>query len=103
MNVARATIAMGASSSRLQSFELRVLRPGAKRVEVAGEMGDWLSPHALEEREPGVFSRRMALPAGAYAYKLKVDGAWELDASNPRTRGSGVFRNNVLAIGSAAP
>jgi 1,4-alpha-glucan branching enzyme len=86
----------------LQKIELRVVRPGARKVEVVGEMDDWLAPRALEEREPGVFARQLALPRGAYAYKLKVDGAWELDASNPRTRGAGVFRNNVLAVGAAA-
>src|SRR6185437_11426964 len=90
------------SSSRLRNIELRVVRPGATRVEVAGEMHDWLAPRALEEREPGVFARRFALPEGAYAYKLKVDGAWELDPSNPRTRASGAFRNNVLAVGAAS-
>ena len=89
-------------SFRLQKIELRVVRPGARKVEVVGEMDDWLAPRALEEREPGVFARQLALPRGAYAYKLKVDGAWELDASNPRTRGAGVFRNNVLAVGAAA-
>jgi glycosidase/MoaA/NifB/PqqE/SkfB family radical SAM enzyme len=85
----------------LRTIELRVVRPGAKRVAVAGEMDDWLAPRALEEREPGVFARRFALPEGAYAYKLVVDGAWELDGANPRTRASGVFRNNVLAVGAA--
>ncbi len=98
MNAVHAT----GGQSRLRNVELRVVRPGARQVEVAGEMDDWLAPRALEEREPGVFASRFALPDGAYAYKLKVDGAWELDESNPRTRGSGVFRNNVLAVGAAA-
>ena len=86
---------------RVRDVELRVVQPGARRVEIAGEMDDWLAPRVLEQREPGVFARRFRLPEGAYAYKLKVDGAWELDEGNPRTRASGPFRNNVLAVGGA--
>jgi glycosidase/MoaA/NifB/PqqE/SkfB family radical SAM enzyme len=98
MDVPRAT----RDERRHRNVSLRVVRPGARRVEVAGEMGDWLAPRALAEREPGVFEGGFALPEGAYAYKLRVDGAWELDEGNARTRGTGVFRNNVLAVGHVA-
>ena len=96
-----ATTSIDSSRARLHSVELRVRRPGARHVEVAGELFDWLTPRALEEEEPGVFARRFALPGGAYLYKLRVDDAWELDEANARTRTSGPFRNNVLSVGAA--
>ena len=60
-------------------------------------MGDWITPCAIGQRA----LESLALPAGVYSYKLKVDGAWALDPANPRTRVSGGHRNSVLSVGGA--
>ncbi|HZF50583.1 MAG TPA: alpha-amylase family glycosyl hydrolase [Polyangiaceae bacterium] len=82
---------------------------------VAGEITDWstplaMTPCALCAEEVGgdrVFELSASLPAGVYAYKLRLsapgsnDDAWALDPSNPRTRAALGYRNNVLSVGGA--
>lgn len=81
------------------SVTLRVKRPDAERVAIVGEMFDWLTPRALAKVEGGDFERRLALPAGVYAYKLKIDGQWSLHPENPRTWTRGGDENSVLTLG----
>jgi glycosidase/MoaA/NifB/PqqE/SkfB family radical SAM enzyme len=69
---------------------------GTRRVELFGEMGDWINALPLPEG-----AARLELPDGVYAYKLKIDGLWTLDAENPRTRTYGEHRNSVLSVGGA--
>lgn len=74
----------------------RAGEPSAGNVELLGELGDWLNPIPLVNGEA-----RLSLPAGVYAYKLRVDGAWLLDPRAPRTRAVGEHRNSVLSLGGA--
>jgi glycosidase/MoaA/NifB/PqqE/SkfB family radical SAM enzyme len=71
--------------------------PAAEGAELHGEFSDWLTPIRFARGEA-----RLSLAAGVYAYKLKIDGVWTLDAGNPRTRGAGEYRNSVLSVGGAA-
>lgn len=66
------------------------------RVELFGEMGDWLGPHHVFDAGEPV---QLRLPPGVYAYKLRLDGTWNLDPSNSRTRSLRGQRNNVLSVG----
>lgn len=80
-------------------------RPGTgaapKAVLLAGETSDFRNARALRREADGSFALELELPVGVYAYKLIVDGAWTLDAENPRTRSSGGARNNVVVVGGA--
>ncbi|APR80497.1 Neopullulanase [Minicystis rosea] len=79
-------------------YDARIAAPSsARHVALYGEMGDWLSPIPFVSGEA-----RLSLPAGVYAYKLEIDGAWALDPASPRTRAAGEHRNNVLSVGGAA-
>ncbi len=66
------------------------------RCAIFGEMGDWTRPAGAE-----ISAIAAELPTGTYAYRPKIDGAWALDASNPRTRAAAGYRNNVISIGGA--
>src|SRR4051812_14684622 len=69
------------------------------RVQLYGEMSDWLNPITLEKDPDGSFATQVSLPAGVYAYKFVVDGEWQIDPNNPRTRSTNGSRNSVLSIG----
>jgi cyclomaltodextrinase / maltogenic alpha-amylase / neopullulanase len=67
-------------------------------VEVLGEMCDWLNPLPMDSS--GV---ELSLPVGVYCYKLRVDGRWQLDPGNARTRTAiDGNQNNVLSVGGGA-
>lgn len=71
-------------------------------VELRGEVDDWtdgrtLHPHPSDDGLQ--YDWEVQLPAGAYAYKYRVDGAWMLDPSNPRTRETHGQRNSVIVVG----
>lgn len=85
-------------------------------AEVLGEMTDWWTPlpmkaGAVEDGSERVFELSASLPAGVYAYKLRVspaspsslafERAWTLDPSNPRTRSANGFRNNIISVNGA--
>lgn len=91
---------------------IRARLPGStERASVLGEMTDWSTPLPMAaggvEAGSRVFELRASLPIGVYAYKLKVskeahiEGEWKLDPSNPRTRGTAGYQNNVLSVGGA--
>lgn len=80
--------------------DARILAPrGAERVELFGELGDWVNPIHLHLLPDG--QARLSLLPGVYGYKLKVDGAWTLDPRAARTRTSGEHVNSVLSVGGA--
>lgn len=63
-----------------------------KQSELYGELTDWSHPRVLPE---GVF--QTDLPAGLFAWKARVDGAW-LEPSG-RSRSVNGVRNEVLSVG----
>jgi glycosidase/MoaA/NifB/PqqE/SkfB family radical SAM enzyme len=79
-------------------YDVRITAPAGAlgNVELLGELGDWLNPIPLVNGEA-----RLSLPAGVYAYKLRVDGVWGLDPGAPRTRAAGEHQNSVLSVGGA--
>jgi cyclomaltodextrinase / maltogenic alpha-amylase / neopullulanase len=81
-------------------LQVRPTGPAPKRVEVLGEVGDWLNPIALQPCEQG-WCCELELPAGVYSYKLRIDGRWTIDDGNGRTRSRGGHRNSVLSAGGA--
>lgn len=73
------------------------------RVQAAGEISGWDMPLAVpvtldaEGAARGTLS--LTLSPGVFAYKLLVDGQWQLDAEAPRTRSQDGRRNQVLSLG----
>lgn len=88
------------------AVELRVCVAGpfkkTPNIAVAGEMSAWDIPLPVpvqldtDGAARGVLS--LSLPPGVYAYKLIVDGAWNLDAEPIRTRSESKRRNHVLSV-----
>jgi 1,4-alpha-glucan branching enzyme len=61
----------------LKLVEFSVAAPGAKTVQLAADFTDWeCAPLDLVSFEGGYWSTIVPLPAGTYAYRFLVDGAW---------------------------
>ncbi len=86
-----------------ETVELSVRAPrGTSRVQVMGELVDWLRGLELRATEEGAFARDIDLPVGVYQTKLLFDGAtWQLDPSLARTRSAGGNVNSLLVVGGA--
>jgi len=105
------TIEMSGAAHQPSKIFVRVpVRPLPTRVELLGEIRDFRTPIACSpvsmDDEGALFSAEIPpLGHGVYAYKLRVDGEWMLDAHNPRTRSVGGsvggvdgYRNNALVV-----
>lgn len=88
---------------RRSSTGVLFVQPGSigSRVEIAGDFNGWdpsVTRMALNEAL-GVYELHLKLPAGAYTYKLVVDGSWVLDAYNPDLVDNGMGgRNNRFEL-----
>ncbi len=70
-------------------------------VTLWGDMIHWAHSTSMPRRD-GAFVASISVPAGTYVYKvLRSDGAWDLDADNPRTRSVDGVRNSLLVVGGA--
>ncbi|MCB9572054.1 MAG: hypothetical protein H6709_08180 [Kofleriaceae bacterium] len=99
MDVDRVVDPAGAATVALRC---RPPRPLAA-VELCGELPHWEEPLPLRPAGGGRFEATLRLGPGVYAYKLRADdGAWLLDADNPRTVADGDARNSVLVVGGTA-
>lgn len=89
-----------ATPERSCATELRYAASGiVGTVEVAGEW-DWTARTPLSDPDAdGVLTATLDLPAGFYAYKLIVDGAWTLDPAQPYRKYDGGTENSGLRVG----
>ena len=63
-----------------QKITFSYLAPEAQSVQLAGDFTDWeQSPVTLRKAKGGVWKATLALPPGAYEYRLLVDGEWRDD------------------------
>ena len=64
--------------------EVRVRRPDARQVFLAGDFNNWdKSSLAMSRTRTGDWVCRLQLPEGVYQYRYWVDGAWYLDKTSP--------------------
>ncbi|RPI62279.1 MAG: hypothetical protein EHM48_04335 [Planctomycetaceae bacterium] len=56
---------------------------GAKDVAIAGDFTGW-KPTPMKKQKDGSFAATLPLTAGAYEYKLVIDGQWLVDPDNSR-------------------
>lgn len=60
--------------------QFRLDSPGATQVELAGSFTGWQPRHAMQEREPGVWTAMVPVEAGVHEYLFVVDGReWVAD------------------------
>ncbi len=81
-------------------YTFEYYNPGARQVHIAGDFNSW-SPNATEMESDGEgnWSKTMALKPGTYAYKFVVDGNWQPDPNNPRTKSDGYGGiNSIIEI-----
>lgn len=71
------------------------------KVQIAGQMNDWLPTHSpeLHLNEEGVYEAELLLSPGTYLYQMVLDGEWNHDPNNPHKvdNGYGKF-NSILQI-----
>jgi hypothetical protein len=78
--------------------------PSATSVAVAGDFSDWQPAFALEDSDgDGVWSARVPVQPGVYAYMFLVDEtSWQTDPNAGRYQDDGFGnRNAVLAVGAS--
>src|SRR3990172_7541839 len=75
--------------------------PQAQEVCIAGEFNNWTKPGERLERDMnGLWSKRLSLKTGRYAYKFFVDGQWQTDPNCCETVPDGFGgHNSVLEVG----
>ncbi len=79
--------------------------PGATSVAVAGDFSDWQPAFTLEDPDgDGVWSARVPVQPGVYAYMFLVDDtSWQTDPNAGRYQDDGFGnRNAVLAVGASS-
>ena len=70
------------------TFELYA--PEAREAFLVGEFNQWdCQAHPMKSNGNGVWTKRMLLPPGQFAYKFFVDSQWVADPHNERTRPDG--------------
>ncbi|EYF02177.1 alpha-amylase family glycosyl hydrolase [Chondromyces apiculatus] len=83
-------------------FRHRPSRP-VPFVDLRGDLTHWYHADPMRPVGDGHFEAVARLSAGIYGYKFAlIDGGWELDAHNPRTRSVDGVQNSVLSVGGAA-
>lgn len=72
-----------------------------RSLSIAGDFNSW-NPASLPlrpNRSAGVYEAVAELPPGTYAYRLVVDGRWQLDPYNPRRRPDALGDlNSILTV-----
>ena len=84
---------------------LRLTRPDAQQVCIAGSFNDWHpSVTPMIRLNDGKWAKELALPPGRYEYRFVVDGEWVDDpAATELIRISFGTANAVLEVRPAAP
>ncbi len=81
-----------------------VLAPAARRVAVVGDFNNWdgAATPMRYDAAAGLWTARLALPAGRYVYAYLVDGArWMADPNAPLAPADGFGRqSSVLVVGT---
>jgi hypothetical protein len=77
---------------RIRDFE------SARMVTIAGSFNNWDEAALPCQRERDVWVCHTALPVGAHAYKLIVDGNWMLDPDNEMAEDDGNGNLNSLVV-----
>ena len=76
-----------------------VLAKGTKTVEIMGDWAGWNTPAAMSAvpAVAGLFQAKITLDASQVReYKVKLDGAWAMDPSNPYFRFAGLGPNSAI-------
>ena len=71
----------------------------ANEVYVAGEFNGWNFGELKMQRSFKGWELPYVLAPGNYAYKFRIDGAYEVDPDNPINQGSEDYKNSILVVG----
>ncbi|MBI5608818.1 MAG: hypothetical protein HY902_08040 [Deltaproteobacteria bacterium] len=76
-----------------------VMAKGAQSVEIMGDWHDWATPDAATPVPgvPGLFTTKVAVDTSkTRQYKVKIDGQWAIDPSNPYFAFAGLGPNSAI-------
>ena len=81
-----------------EDHEFRYKAPDAKTVELMGEWNGWKSI-PMTKNSDGVWTTKVTLSPGTYAYKFLVDGKdWFFDPDNSNKKTVGDIENSAVEI-----
>src|ERR1700719_406801 len=85
-------------SAKADEHEFRYKAPDAKSVELMCEFNGWKSVQ-MTKGDDGVWSTKVTLSPGTYAYKFLVNGSdWVLDPDNSTKKTSDGIENSSVEI-----
>ncbi|OGH60155.1 MAG: hypothetical protein A3G34_09150 [Candidatus Lindowbacteria bacterium RIFCSPLOWO2_12_FULL_62_27] len=91
-----------ADSAGLVDVQFRYRDPNAILVGVGGEFNRWDWKAARMKKGPdGVWTIRLRLSPGEYAYKFVVEGDWVEDPENPLKKAVDGTQNSLIRVGMA--
>ncbi|AKT36348.1 alpha-amylase family glycosyl hydrolase [Chondromyces crocatus] len=83
-------------------FQHRPSRP-VPFLDLRGDLTHWYHADPMHPAADGRFEVGVRVGTGIYGYKFNlIDGTWETDPRNPRTRAVDGIQNSVLSVGGAA-
>jgi 1,4-alpha-glucan branching enzyme len=78
--------------------EFKYKAPDAKSVELMGEWNEWKAI-PMTKGDDGIWTAKVTLSAGTYAYKFLVDGKdWVFDPDNPAKKSVNGVDNSQIEI-----
>lgn len=93
-----AAIALLGSTAFAEDHEFKYKSPDAKTVELMGEWNGWKSI-AMSKDSDGVWTAKVTLSPGTYAYKFLVDGKdWVFDPDNSNKKTVDNIENSAIEI-----
>ena len=96
--VCAAAILFSAGTARADEHEFKYKAPDAQSVELMCESNGWKSV-PMTKGDDGVWTTKVTLSAGTYAYKFLVNGKdWVLDPDNSNKKTVNGVENSVIEI-----
>src|ERR1700759_1266442 len=84
--------------ARADDHEFRYKAPDAKSVELMGEWNGWKAVQ-MTKGDDGVWTAKVTLSPGTYAYKFLVDGKdWVFDPENPAKKSVNGTDNSSIEV-----
>ena len=95
------SIVLKRSQKIIHEFKYTALGAAPKKVQLAGDFNGWTPNNTALTFDGNVFSCKLTLSPGKYAYQLVVDDKWMLDPINPNKVDNNMGGvNSLISIGN---
>jgi glycosidase len=95
------SIVLKRSQKIIHEFKYTALGAAPKKVQLAGDFNGWTPNNTALTFDGNVFSCKLTLSPGKYAYQLVVDDKWMLDPINPNKVDNNMGGvNSLISVGN---